>query len=223
MHIGNWMALLQRQSRANDPITWNEMVVGYDFGLLKQADIQAWVHSHGFHGAACERLVRLEGEGLERFEETLWEACRECTGKLPRPGGSRWSAAQDRWRLALIQDALQAHPSISVVISSWDDMTRGAKQAIQAAHKKPATDVRIYSVGATKDGVAKIKQGLITESTVLLPYEESYYAVLQLIRKLATGVSTAGFTNEADSPAVTNGPKTIFITKANAATFAPEY
>jgi len=124
MHISNWMALLRRQSLANEPITWNEMVVGYDFGLLKQTDIQAWVSSHGFHGGACERLVRLEGQSLDRFEETLWEACRECTGKLPRPGGTRWSAAQDRWRLALIRDALQADltgEALAIILESiWE-------------------------------------------------------------------------------------------------------
>lgn len=124
MHVSNWMALLQRQSRADEPITWNEVVVGYDFGLLKPLDIQAWVSSHGFHGAACERLVRLEGAGLDRFEEALWEACRECTGKLPRPGGLRWSAAQDRWRLALIRDALQADltsEALAIILESiWE-------------------------------------------------------------------------------------------------------
>lgn len=124
MHISNWMVLLQRQSRTNEPITWNELVVGYDFGLLKHGDIQSWVQSHGFHGQACERLVRLEGQALDRFEETLWEACRECTGKLPRPGGSRWSAAQDRWRLALIRDALQADltsEALAIILESiWE-------------------------------------------------------------------------------------------------------
>lgn len=124
MNNSNWMALLQRQSQANEPITWNEIVVAYDFGLLKPNDIQAWVSSHGFHGEACGRLVRLAGESLERFEETLWDACRECTGKLPRPGGTRWSAAQDRWRLALIRDALQADltgEALAIILESiWE-------------------------------------------------------------------------------------------------------
>lgn len=123
----------------------------------------------------------------------------------------------------VIQDGLQAHPNISVIISSWDDMTRGAIQAVTAANKKPGRDVRIYSVGATKDGLGRIKNGTMTESTVLLPYEESYYAVVHLIKKLSTGKDTPGFTNLADAPVVTNGPGTIFITKANANKFKPEY
>lgn len=108
MNIGNWMALLRRQSGPNEPITWNELVVGYDFGFVKPVEIQDWVRSHGFHGETCERLISLPLDALEHFEAVFWEACRECTGKLPRPGGTRWSTAQDRWRMALIKDALQA-------------------------------------------------------------------------------------------------------------------
>lgn len=124
MSIGNWMALLRRQSGAHEPITWNEIVVGHDFGFIKPHEIQSWVRCHGFHGEACERLLNLSDAGLERFEEALWEACRECTGKLPRPGGSRWSGAQDRWRLALIQDALQADltsEALAIILESiWE-------------------------------------------------------------------------------------------------------
>lgn len=125
--------------------------------------------------------------------------------------------------LKVIQDGFQAHPKISVIISSWDDMTRGAIQAVKAARLKPGVDVRIYSVGGTKDALARIKRGELTETTVLLPYEESYYAVVHMIRKLATGKDTAGFTNLAQAPTVTSGPGTIFITKANAGKFKPEY
>ena len=67
-----------------------------------------------------------------------------------------------RVALVKIQNALLAHPDITVVLSSWDDMTRGVEQAIEAAGKKPGTDIRIYSIGATKDGVDKVKAGVYT-------------------------------------------------------------
>lgn len=157
---------------------------------------------------------------------TFWEnAIKLAKAKYPnvnvvvdQPGNFDPRAA-----FKVIQDGLQAHPNISVVISSWDDMTRGAVQAIQAAHKKPGTDIRIYSVGGTKDALSKINSGVMTETTVLLPYEEGYYPIVHLAKRLATGKSTPGYTNEADAPAVTTGPKTLFITKANAASFKPEY
>ena len=157
---------------------------------------------------------------------TLWEnAIKLAQAKYPnahlvvdQPGNFVPRAA-----FKVIQDALQAHPKISVVVSSWDDMTRGVVQAIQAAHKKPGKDIRIYSVGGTKDALAKINAGIMTETTVVLPYEEGYYPIVQLVKRLATGKATPGYTDERDAPAVTEGPKTLFITKANASQFKPEY
>src|SRR5229473_3303126 len=64
-------------------------------------------------------------------------------------------------RIALkkIQDALLAHPHINIVISSWDDMSRGVEQAVVAAGKTPGKDISIFSGGATKVGVEKVKSG----------------------------------------------------------------
>jgi ABC-type sugar transport system substrate-binding protein len=125
--------------------------------------------------------------------------------------------------LAKTQDALRAHPSIQVVVSSWDDMTRGVEQAITVAGKKPGTGIRIYSVGATKGALSRIRSGAWTESTVLLPYEESYYALAQVARKLVDGKDTAGFTNLMQAPVVVDGPGSIFITATNLSKFNPEY
>jgi hypothetical protein len=108
MTHGTWIALLARQSRSNAPIGWDEMVVGHDFGLLAPREIQDWALRQGFQGPCCQQLVALAGEGLTRFEEILWAACAECTGKVPRPGGNRWGRAQDRWRVALLRDALES-------------------------------------------------------------------------------------------------------------------
>ena len=127
-----------------------------------------------------------------------------------------------RVALEKIQNALLAHPEITVILSSWDDMSRGVEQAVEAAGKKPGTDVRIYSIGATKDGIAKVKAGVYNETTVLLPWEESYYAAVALIAALE-GEPINGYVNEADLPAVADGPGTIIITKENADTMNPNY
>ena len=125
--------------------------------------------------------------------------------------------------LGVVQDALAAHPDVSIVLSSWDDMTRGVEQAVTAAGKTPGRDVRIYSVGGTKDGVAAVTDGRWTETSVLLPYEESGYGIVQLARTLKTGESTPGFAYLAQAPAVVDGPGSIFVTADNAAQFSPEY
>ena len=108
MTCGTWLGLLARQSPADVPIGWDEVVVGHDFGLLDPDEIQAWARERECPGPRCRELAALAGEGLARFEEALWAACAEGAGKVPRPGGMRWSRAQDRWRAALLQDALAA-------------------------------------------------------------------------------------------------------------------
>ena len=85
------------------PLTWVDLVTGYDFGLLTSLEIQ--VAAAG-EGPAVQRLRALEGSALKTFETHLWAACAEAVGKTPRPGSSRWSQAQDRWREALLRDAL---------------------------------------------------------------------------------------------------------------------
>jgi ABC-type sugar transport system substrate-binding protein len=127
-----------------------------------------------------------------------------------------------RTTLRVIEDGMRAHPDISVVISPWDDMTRGAEQAITSLGKMPGTDVRIYSVGATKDGIDRVKSGVYNETTALLPYQESYYAAVALVMALQ-GKPVDAYIDEALLPVITDGPGSIFITKENADKLSPNY
>jgi ABC-type sugar transport system substrate-binding protein len=175
-------------------------------------------------GRPCKAVAVGGFVGSDLF--TRWEsAIKSVAAKYPnvtlvadQPGNFDPKTA-----LAVVQDALTRDPDVDLVISSWDDMTRGVEQAIVAAGRKPGSEVRIFSVGGTKYGLDKVKAGIWTETSVLLPREESYYGFLQLGRALATGDDTPGFTYLAKAPVVTDGPKSIFITAANAADFQAEY
>jgi ABC-type sugar transport system substrate-binding protein len=127
-----------------------------------------------------------------------------------------------RTALRVVQDALSADPDISIVVSSWDDMTRGVEQAITSAGKIPGVDVRIYSVGGNADAIERVKQGTWNSTTVLLPFEESYYGGVAMAMALS-GDPLDGYVNEADLPAVTDGPGTIFLTAENADLHEPSY
>jgi hypothetical protein len=105
---GPWLTLLHRHCPPDAPPCWDDVVVGHDFGLLPAAEIQRWTAAQEPLGEAGLALAALEGAALERFERALWNAAAEATGKTPRPGGKRWARAQDRWRLALLRDALEA-------------------------------------------------------------------------------------------------------------------
>src|ERR1700750_1781244 len=137
---------------------------------------------------------------------TIWErAIAQAKAKYPNVEVVTDQPANFDPRIALrvTGDALRANPDLDLVISPWDDMTRGAEQAIVAAGKRPGKDVRIYSTGATKIGVQRVEQGTWNETSVFLPYEESYYAAVALIMALQ-GKPVNAYVNEADMPAVTD-------------------
>jgi ABC-type sugar transport system substrate-binding protein len=174
--------------------------------------------------AKCQAMAVGGFVGTDLF--TRWENAIEKAGeKYPNVEVVSDQAGEFDPRVALqkTQDALGANPEIELVVSSWDDMTRGVEQAVTAAGEQPGKDVRIYSVGGTKEGVGKVLAGSWNETTVLLPYEESYYAFAQLMRVLTEEKETPGFTNLAEAPPVVKGPGTIFLTKENASKFKPEY
>ena len=84
-------------------LSWDDLITGYDFGFLTSLEIQLEAPGDGL---AVQRLRALEGSALRTFEAHLWAACAEAVGKTPRPGSARWSQAQDRWRDALMREAL---------------------------------------------------------------------------------------------------------------------
>lgn len=155
---------------------------------------------------------------------TIWErAIRRAAAKYPKVDvvGDQPGNYDPRVALRVIGDVLRAHPDLDMVISSWDDMTRGAEQAIKAVGERPGKDVRIYTTGATKDAVSKVKSGVYNETSIFLPFEESYYAAVALIMALE-GKPVNGYVNEAELPAVTK-LGSIFVTKKNAEQFKPNY
>lgn len=123
--------------------------------------------------------------------------------------------------LRVVGDALRAHPGLNLVVSPWDDMTRGAQAAIVAAGRTPGKDVRIYSTGATKVGIQRVKEGAWNDTMIFLPFQESYYAAVAVIMALE-GQPVHGYVNEADMPPVTR-LGSLHVTKTNAARFHPDY
>jgi len=123
---------------------------------------------------------------------------------------------------SIMRDALTAHPNIEVVISEWDDEMVGVIRAIKAAGKTPGKDVRIYSNGADKTGTALVRNGSMTETTMLQPYEEGFYAMHEMMRYLITGKKTVGTLWTGEDPLVKK-IGSLFITKANVGKWKPEY
>ncbi len=86
------------------PLTWDDLVAGFDFGLLSPLEIQCEAMGHG---PAVLALRSLDQEQSITFEARLWAACTAETGRAPRPGSARWASAQDRWREALLRELVE--------------------------------------------------------------------------------------------------------------------
>ncbi|GAA1999400.1 ABC transporter substrate-binding protein [Catenulispora subtropica] len=79
-----------------------------------------------------------------------WKIVASQTGDFTRDGGKQVMAA-----------FLTAHPEINVLFAHNDDMGLGAITSIEAAGKKPGTDILIVSIDGTHDGFVAMTQGKI--------------------------------------------------------------
>ena len=156
---------------------------------------------------------------------TYWEnAIKTAAAKYPNVKVVVDEPANFDPRIALkkIQDALLAHPDINIVISSWDDMSRGVEQAVIAAGKTPGKDINIFSGGATKVGVDKVKSGKWASTMAYLPYHEAYYGAVALMMAL-DGKPINAYIDEELLPEIVNTTGTVFISKANVDKYQPVY
>jgi simple sugar transport system substrate-binding protein len=101
------------------------------------------------------------------------------TGSAPAiartQGFAKIMAANPTWKIVVTQSGdftrakgkevmqafLQAHPEINALYAQNDDMGLGAIQAIEAAGKKPGTDIKIVTVDGVHDGFVAMAAGKI--------------------------------------------------------------
>jgi ABC-type sugar transport system substrate-binding protein len=207
--------------------------VTYTPGLAATVTIQSQPY-YDFHvekafAAACQGRASCKGVSLSGFAGSdlfaRWDQAIE-NGLKKYPNVQMVSRREAKFdaRIAqqIVQDALQVHRDLAFVVSHYDDMSLGAVAAISSAGLSPGKDVQIYSVAANKLGLEQIAAGVYNETTMLLPYEETYYSGVAMAMALE-GQPINAYINEADLPTVTDGPGTILVTKTNADKFKPNW
>lgn len=86
---------------------------------------------------------------------------------------------------AVMETFLKSQPKIDVLYAHNDDMGLGAIEAIEAAGKKPGTDIKIITVDAVKDGMTALadkKINFIVECSPLLGPQ-----LMDLVKKAKAG------------------------------------
>jgi ribose transport system substrate-binding protein len=112
------------------------------------------------------------------------------------------------------QDYLQGHPNVDVVVSTADQMTRGIELAARDAGR--AGQIKIISLGASRQGVEAVAAGRWYADVVRVPYNEGYKAA-ELAIRAARG--------EQVPPSVTTDQLTRVqvLTRANASRFRGQW
>jgi ribose transport system substrate-binding protein len=105
---------------------------------------------------------------------------------------------------------LQANPDLTILVSNYSDITRGAIQAVKQAGM--ADRLKIYDSGGNEWSFKAVRDGLITQTRTLNPYTEAHKGVQSLV---------AAWNNEKTPRYIPL--EAVLITKDNVDKHKPEY
>jgi ABC-type sugar transport system substrate-binding protein len=193
-----WDAVLQEAKAANIPViltdravdsqdkTLYKTFIGSDF-VVEGQKAGDWLVKEYEGKSDPVNIVQLEGttgsapanDRKEGFEEKIkadpkFKVIASQTGEFTRAKGKE-----------VMEAFLKANPKIDVLYAHNDDMGLGAIEAIEAAGKKPGTDIKIITVDAVKDGMQALADGkinFIVECSPLLGPQ-----LMELVKKVAAG------------------------------------
>jgi simple sugar transport system substrate-binding protein len=173
--VTGWDAVLKEAKAAGIPVVLTDRsvetsdsslyvtLVGSDFEIEGERAAHLLEKVLADHKGAV-KIAQLEGttgaapaiERAKGFKKVMdasdptWKIVASQSGDFTRAGGKQVMAA-----------FLQAHSDINVLFAHNDDMAIGAIQSIQAAGKKPGTDIKIVSIDGVHDGFVAMTKGQI--------------------------------------------------------------
>jgi len=170
--VTGWDTVLKEAKTAKIPVVLTDRAVQTSDPSLYVTLVGSDFHAEGVRaGHMMEKvlqgmsgpikLAQLEGttgsapaiDRTKGFKEVMdthpdWKLVVTQSGDFTRAGGKQ-----------VMQAFLQAHPDINALFAQNDDMGLGAIQSIEAAGKKPGTDIKIVTVDAVHDGFVALSQG----------------------------------------------------------------
>ena len=193
-----WDAVLQEAKAANIPVILTDRAVdskdtslyksflGSDF-VVEGQKAGDWLVNEYKDKPGPVNIVVLEGttgsapanDRKSGFDEKIkadpkFKVIASQTGEFTRAKGKE-----------VMEAFLKANPKIDVLYAHNDDMGLGAIEAIEAAGKKPGTDIKIITVDAVHDGMQALADGkinYIVECSPLLGPQ-----LMELVKKVKAG------------------------------------
>jgi simple sugar transport system substrate-binding protein len=171
--VTGWDTVLKEAKAAKIPVILTDRAVQTDdtslYVTLVGSDFKAEgvragkMFENVTKGMSKVNIAQLEGttgsapaiERTKGFAEVLtthpeWKIVVTQSGDFTRAGGKQ-----------VMQAFLQAHPEINALFAQNDDMGLGAIQSIEAAGKKPGSDIKIVTIDAVHDGFVAMAAGKI--------------------------------------------------------------
>jgi len=122
--------------------------------------------------------------------------------------------------LQKVQDALQANPSTTMIVSSFPEGTQAALTAVRVAGLED--QVRVYDFGANAHALEEIEQGLVAGSSPFYPYTKvrAAFIALQLVRHGVAVDPYIPYSGHAPESMRPDGAEIMFVTEDNVASFS---
>ncbi|HKT05333.1 MAG TPA: ABC transporter substrate-binding protein [Rugosimonospora sp.] len=171
--VTGWDTVLNEAKAAKIPVILTDRAVQTSDASLYVTLVGSDFHAEGVRaghmmekvltGMSGVKLAQLEGttgsapaiDRTKGFKEIMdthsdWKLVVTQSGDFTRAGGKQ-----------VMQAFLQAHPDINALFAQNDDMGLGAIQSIEAAGKKPGTDIKIVTIDGVHDGFVAMAAGKI--------------------------------------------------------------
>jgi ribose transport system substrate-binding protein len=123
---------------------------------------------------------------------------------------------------AKAQTLVQAHPDLSILMSTYTNITKGAVAALKAAGR--LDKVKVYDGGGTKTGVQYVKDGT-TQATTARYSRSPVDAAIDSLQRAWAGKTVPRYVpndGHADEPGRKPDDKLFLVTKQNADDYTPE-
>lgn len=208
-----------KRGRNEGEALWEPGTVDFVGGTQTTAAFKAWLEAIVAANPGPQKVAVLTG--LPTSTNTLNTLAAVEAVARDTPGfevvakiTTDYSVAQGQQKT---QDILQANPDLTLLISNYSDVTKGALQAVTSAGRTDA--VTVYDYGANRWAIAQVKAGKLGATGLMLPYTEVASAVENLAATWK-GEGPAKFTDLASSEKARGS---LVIDRKRAQTFTPEY
>jgi ribose transport system substrate-binding protein len=207
---------------ANDPLCgraanegddlWQPGTLSFIGGSQGKTAFRDWVMAIAAENPGPQKVAVITGPDLAANTINMDSALKDAREKYPDfkvVGVIRtdYSVLQGNSKALPL---LQAHPDLTILISNYSDMTRGALQAVKQAGM--ADKLKVYDYGGNTWAFEALKAGAIGSTRMLTPYTEMYKGV-EALANAWQGKPVPRFI-----PLVTSE-----VTKANIDQIKPEY